>query len=266
MSESKPLKMISVSKITTGIFKGCTNEFIRVCPGCGENIYHTYNDDHSIDFFTLCDCKAQEQLDEALEREKNKLELYISRNKERCGFGKRDIEEVSKKYETHKGNIQAFNTVLTYGNKFTDDTSTGLYLYGPTGVGKSLLAKKALTIVLNKGYSAYITNVPKLMNDIKKENQVFSKDTLNKCIDVDLLVLDDFGAERGTEYETEQLFLILESRWRDYKPIIFTSNCDLDEISQKYNDKNRLFSRISGTSVILRVDGEDMRTKETISL
>lgn len=266
MDYMKQKKMTSISKITSGMFTGCNREFVEICPGCGEKIYHTYNDDHSIDFYTLCECQQEALLQQAIDDEKNKLEKYIKRNKEQCGFGKRDKEEVSKSFKTHDGNIKAYDSLIAYGDKFSKDMKTGIYLYGPTGVGKSLLSKKAMTKVLNKGYSAYITNVPKLTNDIKKENQTFSKDTLNRCIDVDLLVLDDFGAERGTEYDIEQLFLILESRWREFKPIIFTSNYNLDEISEKYNDRNRLFSRISGTSLVIRVDGIDMRTEENITL
>ena len=256
-------KMISVSKSVGSVFTGCTREYDHTCPRCGEKIYHTFNNKQGIeriDFYTACDCTSEQWEQEGLQKFYNNQKEIIKSNKANCGFAKRDIDDVSKSFKTHKGNIDAYNALIMYGDKFDKTVTSGFYLYGPTGVGKSLLAKKAMAKILNKGFSAYISTVSKLMNDIKKENQSLSRDTLNRTLDVDLLVLDDIGVERGTEFEVEQLFLILESRWREYKPIIFTSNLSLEELSVKYNDKNRLMSRIIGTCNVIRVDGQDQRT------
>lgn len=255
-------KMISVSKASNSLFSDCEKVFDHICPNCGEKIYHTFNNKQGIekiDFYTACDCVTDAWEQETLKKLYDNHAQIIRNNKQASGFSKRDAEDVSKSFKTHKGNVGAYNALIAYGDKFDNTTKTGFFLYGPVGVGKSLLAKKAMTKVLNKGYSAYITSVSKMMSDIKKDNSSFSRDTFNKVLDVDLLILDDIGVERGTEFEIEQLFQILESRWRDYKPIIFTSNLTLEELSSKYHDRDRLMSRILGTCQIIKVDGQDFR-------
>lgn len=262
MKQLQQNKMMSTSSIVGGLFKDCKRDFIEICPTCGEKIYHTYNNLEGaakIDFYTQCDCKDKIYEQEALKKIQDNFKEIIRINKEQCGFKQRDVDEVKSPFKTHKGNINAYNAIINYGDKFSKDVKVGFYIFGPTGVGKSLLAKKAMTKVLNKGFSAYITNPPQLLNDIRKEMNEFKNDTLMKCIDVDLLVIDDFGTEKGTDFQLEKLFMILESRWKEYKPIIFTSNLSLDEISRKYNDKERLYSRICGTCNIIDVDGKDMR-------
>lgn len=262
MNQLKQEKMISASSAINGLFKGCKRDFIEVCPGCGEKIYHTYNNltgIDKIDFYTQCDCKTREYELEAIAKIEHNKQIIIKNNKERCGLKKRDIDELSTKFLTHSGNIELYNKLIKYGDSFSRDTDIGFYIYGPTGVGKSLISKKAMVKILNKGYSAYITNPPQLMDDIRKEMNEFKNETLNFCIEVDLLIIDDFGTEKTTDFQIEKLFMILESRWKECKPIIFTSNLSLDEVSRKYNDKGRIFSRINGTCDVIKVDGKDMR-------
>lgn len=255
-------KMISVFDVSSGVFKGCQRVFDHICPKCGEEIYHTFNNkqgNERIDFYTACDCVTSAWEQEGLEKLRNQKENLIKSNKERCGFAILDKKDAEKSFITHKGNYDAYEKMIAYARGFTREVQTGFFIHGPTGVGKSMLAKKVAVIVLNQAYSCYFTNTTKLLNDIKKDLSSYTRKTLDWCLKVDLLIIDDLGSERATDYDIEQLFLILETRWRDMKPIIFTSNLTPLEIKQKYNDKGRIYSRIMGTCEALSVDGKDMR-------
>ncbi len=72
-----------------------------------------------------------------------------------------------------------------------------------------------------------------------------------------ILILDDIGAERSSEWTRERLYLILNKRYEYMLPVIFTSNCDLDLLAEQVGD--RITSRIKGMTILLKVDGEDKR-------
>lgn len=259
---SKQEKMISASDVSHTLFKNCQKVFDHICPTCGEEIYHTFNGldgVEKIDFYTMCECTENKYEQEAINKLRDNRKKIIENNKDNCGFAIRDKKEAGIAFKVHSGNRQAYDTLIDYAHKFSNGTKTGFYLYGPVGIGKSLLAKKVMTIILNNAYSAYIANVSQLMSQIKKELSSYSRDTFTRCLDVDLLVIDDFGVENATSYDIDQLFQILENRWREYKPIIFTSNLSLGEISKKYNDRDRLYSRINGSCIVFKMDGKDMR-------
>ena len=262
MNQSVDKKMTSVSSAISNMFNNCECVFDHVCPNCGEKIYHTFNNKQGvekIDFYTMCTCQERQYELKAIEELKNNKEEIIKNNKARCGFVQRDLDELKSKTLTHNGNIEAYDSIIDYADNFSHSTSMGFYLYGDTGVGKSLLAKKCMAKILNKGFSAYITSVSKLMSDIKKEYNSSSRQTFDWCVDVDLLVLDDFAAERCTDHDLDQLFLLLETRWRECKPIIITSNLNLQELSVRYDKYGRIYSRVIGTCRPILIKDKDRR-------
>nr|DAE10094.1 MAG TPA: Replicative helicase [Siphoviridae sp. ctGuJ10] len=262
MSQLSEKKMISASDALSNVFSDCVREFDHICPKCGEKIYHTFNNKSGvdkIDFYTMCLCQERSYELEAIQKLKNNKAEIIKNNKSRCGFVQRDLDELNMKTITHKGNIEAYDAIIEYADNFSKNVTMGFYIYGETGVGKSLLAKKCMAKILNKGFSAYITSVSKLMNDIKKEYNNSTRITFDWCIDVDLLVLDDFGAERCTDHDLDQLFLLLETRWRECKPIIITSNLNLQELSTRYDKYGRIYSRVIGTCRPILVKDKDRR-------
>lgn len=232
-------------------------EIVGKCDKCGDDIRKlTYpNGDTS---FMCLGCIAKEEEQKAIAYVNSK-EGLVSYNKKNCGFSKRDVDAVNEPYITDDGNIDAYNMAMKYANRFNEDTSIGFYIYGSVGVGKSLLAKKIMKIVLYRGYSAYITNIIQLMNDIKNDLNNFSDTTLRKCQNVDLLVIDDVGTEKNTDFENSRMFLITDYRYENKKPTIFTSNLKLDELTTKYDEFGRIYSRIRGATQVLEIKGKDRR-------
>lgn len=76
----------------------------------------------------------------------------------------------------------------------------------------------------------------------------------------DLLILDDFGMERQTDYAREQVFNIIDGRYRFHKPLIVTTNLSLSELKHP-NDivEERIFDRILEMCVPVCFDGESLR-------
>jgi len=133
------------------------------------------------------------------------------------------------------------------------------FIYGNAGVGKSvnvawrMLEWSRLKSRNGKIYNnALFTTVGELLQEIKdsfKPSYVVSTDETESEIilkykNIDLLVLDDFGAEKSTDWNYSVLYLIINYRYAQLKPTMYTSNFDLDAIAEKLGD-SRITSRIN---------------------
>ena len=82
---------------------------------------------------------------------------------------------------------------------------------------------------------------------------------LDELIDIPFLVIDDFGVQRNTEWESEMLYNLIDSRYSDERITIITSNSDISEY--KTVAKGRVYSRILEMCKIIHVDLPDYREK-----
>ena len=240
---------------------------LGICNKCNTEKFHCISEDGSIDFITPCDCEIAKENDERSNRLTDSIygRKRIERNKSLCGLKKRDIEEINTiRYITNSYNIEAYNELIKYGDEFSNKTSRGYYICGTTGTGKSLLVKRLAAKLLNKGYSVLFTTSVDLLTNIRKRiKEPNLRDLARYAIDVDLLILDDFGVERGNDWETEELLKIFECRWGMSKPIVFTSNLSLEQVKKKYDKHGRIYSRIlGGSNKIFTINGIDNRIEQ----
>ena len=105
----------------------------------------------------------------------------------------------------------------------------GLLLWGVVGTGKSFLAGCIANALMEQEVPVRMTNFARILNEL---NSSFSgrNDIVDRLCRYPLLIIDDFGMERGTEYALEQIYNIVDSRYRSRKPLIVTANLTLDEI------------------------------------
>jgi len=130
--------------------------------------------------------------------------------------------------------------VRTYVDQIEDaiERGRGLWFYGDVGTGKTSLAMLVSKTALEEGHSVAIYSVPRLLAEIK---QTFDRDHTDSYMQlfrrlcaVDLLHLDDLGAERTTEWVLEQLYAIVNERWQDGRSIVVTTNLQsLDELREQ---------------------------------
>lgn len=102
--------------------------------------------------------------------------------------------------------------------------NTGLLLFGDVGTGKSFFAGCVANALLEKDVPVLMTNFPTILNRL---TGMFAEDRiafLSSLDEYDLLILDDLGVERGTAYAMEQMFTVVDSRYRSRKPMIVTTN------------------------------------------
>ena len=108
------------------------------------------------------------------------------------------------------------------------DGGRGVWFDGPVGTGKTSLAILVAKAAKDAGRSYAVYPVPRLLAEIKRTFDRDSGDNylafFRRLCSVDLLVLDDLGAEKQTEWVLEQLYSIVNERWQDRRSIVVTTN------------------------------------------
>jgi DNA replication protein DnaC len=104
----------------------------------------------------------------------------------------------------------------------------GLWFDGPVGTGKTSLAILVAKAAKDAGRSYAVYPVPRLLAEIKRTFDRDASDSylgfFRRLCTVDVLVLDDLGAEKQTEWVLEQLYSIVNERWQDRRSIVVTTN------------------------------------------
>jgi DNA replication protein DnaC len=108
------------------------------------------------------------------------------------------------------------------------ENGRGLWFDGPVGTGKTSLAILVAKAAKDAGRSYAVYPVPRLLAEIKR---TFDRDAgdnylafFRRLCSVDVLVLDDLGAEKQTEWVLEQLYSIVNERWQDRRSVVVTTN------------------------------------------
>ena len=141
--------------------------------------------------------------------------------------------------------------------KFKAD-GKGLLLYGSVETGKTYIACAVANELIDKGYSCLCTNfsrIEKSLWNIEDKQKYF--DELNRY---DLLVIDDLGAERKSDYMKEIVFNVIDSRDRVGLPMILTTNLSLEDLKNpKDIEDERIYSRILKSCFPVEVEGVKRR-------
>ena len=128
--------------------------------------------------------------------------------------------------------------------------SESIFIYGKTGKGKTILACKLLLDLIKKDYFSHsigtynFISIPVLMQQLKEgfQNNIGDKILSNLNI-VDILVLDEFGFTKPSDWALQILYLLINHRYEQGKQTIITSNNDLDTVAKIFGD-DRITSRI----------------------
>lgn len=160
---------------------------------------------------------------------------------------------------TNQELAHAKQRVIEYIDTF--DGTKNLLFVGNYGTGKSHLSVSITKKLMEQGKECLFLSLPKLLTKIKDtySNDGITEDELLKVIQrVDLLVLDDIGAEHNTSWSTSKLFEILDDR--SGKATIYTTNLNSSELRDQVGERN--FSRMMENTEIIKMNGRDYRRKE----
>ena len=121
------------------------------------------------------------------------------------------------------------------------DAGQGVWLHGDVGTGKTTLAMLISRHALEAGRSVAIYSLPRLLSELRKTFDESSDTTYLQLLDsltmVDLLHVDDVGAERSNPWVLEQLYSIVNARYEERKAVVITTNLEHDELAEQIGQR-----------------------------
>jgi DNA replication protein DnaC len=137
----------------------------------------------------------------------------------------------------------------------TDDPIEGnLFLHGPIGTGKTGLAIGAMWELGDRGMRPRFYGVPALLDQMRPGGD---DDPMKRCLDARLLVLDDLGVEKPSDWVRERLYVLINGRYEACRPTIVTSNVDLPGLAAQIGERS--VSRFAESVTVVKVAGPDRR-------
>ena len=200
-----------------------------------------------------CECRKQNSQSNLIEKAK------IPRRYENCHF------------QTYKAKHPSQNLVFKYAWKLAMDypaVDRGLLLMGSVGVGKTHLAVSILKALSERGFSCRFYEFGALLKEIQNSYNPISKtselNVLQPIFDSEILVLDEIGASKPTDWVRDTMAHIINTRYNDKKLTIFTTNY-LDEHKTNKDETLedrigvRMRSRLFEMCKTIQIDGQDFR-------
>lgn len=170
----------------------------------------------------------------------------------------------NKTLENFDASLQpkAYKIAVEYTKTWPKGNGESLFFVGPVGTGKSHLARAILSAMIRQhGISGLAATVPNLMDDLRPgADDGKSNEQIQLLKTVPLLVLDDLGAQKNTEWVTERLFVIINARYDEMLPTVITSNIYLEDL-RKTPGWDRLIDRIVEMATAVRMEGKSYRMR-----
>lgn len=195
------------------------------------------------------------------EEKKQERERILAEAAERLNLPPRFANST---FENFKQELQptAYRAASTFANAYTHSTNRGLYLFGKAGSGKTHLAAAIGNhLMLNHGVR-FIT-APELLLNIRKAYAAGSRadeGLLDSLSQTKLLIIDDLGSEKPTEWVQETMFVLIDRRYTHYLPTVITSNFSLDQLKERLG--YRIASRIAEVSEMVELQPSDYRIRK----
>lgn len=244
-------------------------EILERCPVCGEATKISFvvslgNSRRQMVQKTAC-CCAQTEHDAA--QQTNELQQFEARLMQRWEASSFALATFRRnRFDADDGGNSSISTACRKYVARWDEMraeNLGVLFYGSVGTGKTFLAHAIANALISQGVAVCVTSIPRILNALQgcKDRQR----ALDELDGYSLLVIDDLGAERSSDYSREMVYSVVDQRGQTGLPLVITTNLSAEEMKNTQDMQlRRIYDRVLDLCPIqFRLDGASRRTKNS---
>ena len=211
-----------------------------------------------------CLCKCDQAIMEARKEEDAKRE-FARRVQSLKTIGLTEKRFYEWRFENDNGKNSKLDLARKYVQEWDEmqKKNIGYVIMGPVGTGKSFFAGCIANALMEQGVSVMMTNFSRILNELTKpyadKNQIISN-----LVSYPLLIIDDLGIERNSEFALEMIYNVIDRRYCTKKPLIVTTNLSYQDMTRSDLDMEhqRIYSRLMEMCLPVIYKGSDQRIQE----
>ena len=206
---------------------------------------------------------------EIMQEFSKRVERIIKNSK----MSKRNLNYKFDNFSSNTSNKKVLDNLKNYSEKLVNGIEKkGLVLVGNNGVGKTHLACSIANKLIENGtpviYGTLINLLAELRNSYDIDNNISEMEIIKLYENVNLLIIDDLGKEKPSEWGLEKLFTIVNSRYENNLPVIITTNYNQSSLVERLSlngeieTAKSIISRLYEMCYLVKIDDIDHRIKK----
>lgn len=214
----------------------------------------------------MCACEEREEAERAARAQAEQAAAWADAMRDEC-FESADFLRTCTFEADDRANPQVSTACERYADTFSQNDRYGLILHGGVGTGKSFMAAAIANRVIDHGFTALQTDIGSIATAMESSFEK-RKATLKRILGYDLLVIDDIGAQRSTEYMMQHVYSVIDGRYRQGRPMVITTNLDFAGLSGGLASGpwGRIFDRISEVCYPVEFAGKSRRRVKSVEM
>lgn len=182
-------------------------------------------------YIPIAQCKCEERLERQREEDKKAEELFdnVQRFKRHSNLSKKECTFENWQHNQYTQPAEScYQTYVQFLNDYHTG-SQGMIVYGDAGCGKTHLSIALASALANRGVKVVLKNVPTLFEEIFdtfNNYDLKTSDVMNPITESDVVILDDLGAEKPSDFVKSKLYYIINTLYNNDATVIVTSNLE----------------------------------------
>ena len=219
-------------------------------------------EDQEMIVHVLCTCERENREAEDAERLRQEKIAEIWRMK---SSGIHDRALLESCFENDDGSTPQIALAKEYVESWQERKASndGLLLWGNVGTGKTYFAACIANALIEQGVPVLMTNFSKILNQLSGLYADEKNEFISSMMRYQLLVIDDFGIERNTEYALEQVYNVIDERYKTNLPLIVTTNLTMEDLKNPETIAYAcIYDRVLSMCIPIQIEGENHRLKD----